>query len=97
MRSTRVAVTPVCHGPHHCGPSRRHPGEAGASRGSKRDRMSVIVIQALWFGFAALIIVIDRQLMAKPIDQGPIDPDNVDLKDRSVGSFIMAMLLFGGL
>ena len=58
--------------------------------------MSIILVQLLWFGLSASIILVDANLMKKPIEPSTLDLDNVDLKDRSVGSFVIAMLIFGG-
>jgi Mg/Co/Ni transporter MgtE len=56
--------------------------------------MSWLIVQMLWFGLAASIIAIDRQLVKKPLD--PADLANVDLKDRSAAPFLGLMLIFGG-
>ncbi|HET6319339.1 MAG TPA: hypothetical protein VFG86_23020 [Chloroflexota bacterium] len=60
--------------------------------------MSWLVIQALWFGLAASIILVDGQLMRQRLAVAPAgpDPETYDLKDRSVGSFVLAMVLLGG-
>jgi len=54
--------------------------------------MSWLLVQALWFGLAASIILVDRQLV-----NSRVDPEVPDLKDRSVGPYLLLMLLFGGL
>jgi hypothetical protein len=60
--------------------------------------MAWLLVQALWFGLAAAIILVDRQLMTKPVESvDPQDLAGVDLKDRSVGPFLLMMVVFGGL
>ena len=56
--------------------------------------MSWLLVQALWFGLAALIIVLDRQAGAR---NSELDPDVPDLQDRSVAPFLFLMIIFGGL
>lgn len=56
-----------------------------------------LVTQILWFGLAALIILIDRRLMNRAFDPNTTDVEIVDLKDRSATPFLGLMLIFGGL
>lgn len=47
--------------------------------------------QFLWFGLAALIIVIDARSVERAAD-----PEHPDLTNRGVGQYLPFMLLFGG-
>ena len=57
--------------------------------------MQMIVAWLLWFGLAALVIVVDRKLVASaaPAD-GPVE--NLDITDRSVSQYLLLQVLFGG-
>jgi hypothetical protein len=55
--------------------------------------MSWLILQALWVGYAALIIAIDRAMIERPVNIH--DPDSVDLRDRSYGSYLVFMAVFG--
>jgi hypothetical protein len=65
---------------------------AGGDRWLQLCIMSWLVIQALWFGLAALIISIDKQLVPPELDSGV-----PDLRDRGTGQFLALMVIFGGL
>ncbi len=56
--------------------------------------MQWLLVQAIWFGLAALTIFVDRRLLSRPIDME--DPEHVDLKDRSATPFLLLMLVLGG-
>jgi hypothetical protein len=59
--------------------------------------MSWLLIQLLWFGLAASVILVDANLMKGTVDPGTVDLETVDLKDRGVGSLLVIMVLLGGL
>jgi len=53
--------------------------------------MRWVFAELLWFGLAALIILIDaRQVEAQA------DPEHPDLTSRGVGQYLPFMLVFGG-
>lgn len=51
----------------------------------------MFIAQLVWFGLAALIMFIDRNLV-----EAQSDPCNPDITDRSPVSYLLFMLLFGG-
>jgi hypothetical protein len=53
--------------------------------------MAWLLAEIAWFGLAAGIILIDRQMVA-----ASTKPDEPDLKDRSITQYLLFMILFGG-
>jgi hypothetical protein len=60
--------------------------------------MHLIVAQILWFGLAALVILVDRKLVAaaQPVTPDGASLDNYDITDRGIGSYLLLQVLFGG-
>ena len=56
--------------------------------------MHILIGWILWFGLAALVILVDRKLVAA----APAgDALAMDVTDRSVSQYLMLQVLFGGL
>jgi hypothetical protein len=53
---------------------------------------ALFVAWLMWFGLAALIMVVDRRMMANAVTGDGVP----DLTDRSPGMYLAFMLLFGG-
>ena len=58
--------------------------------------MHLLIAQLLWFGLAALVIVVDRQLAAGVAAANAGTLENYDLADRRIGQYLVLQLLFGG-